>query len=247
MFLFVIINKRQVRLNNNPFWNLTAIVIIAVLGFFVCYFVLHFLNKLTMNLSAKFYVGKTQIQTNLVPKDEQNNKGNFVQYNDELNYFFDVTKVRYVIFEDLDRYNTPMIFQRLRSLNKRLNWGRNRPIVFIYTLKDSIFANKSSHLEQLNLLDSNEEYNENYAAEQKAKFFDYIIPVFPLHSFENSRDEFVKQFQNYKYDINDFDKSIFYEMGKYIHDKREIINISSEFDMYFKKLGLKDLKKEVSV
>ena len=63
----------------------------------------------------------------------------------------------------------------------------------------------------------------------------------------NSRDEFVKQFQNYKYDINDFDKSIFYEMGKYIHDKREIINISSEFDMYFKKLGLKDLKKEVSV
>ena len=36
-------------------------------------------------------------------------------------------------------------------------------------------------------------------------------------------------------------------MGKYIHDKREIINISSEFDMYFKKLGLKDLKKEVSV
>lgn len=63
---------------------------------------------------------------------------------DEIVYFFEETKYRFVFFEDLDRLENSMIFVHLRELNKILNNYEliKKPIVFIYAIKDDIFADK---------------------------------------------------------------------------------------------------------
>ena len=79
----------------------------------------------------------------------------FDKYLNEIVYYFEETKRRIVIFEDLDRFDNPEIFEQLRALNTVLNnaqqlrrprWGRRHraPIVFIYATRDSIFEQPES-------------------------------------------------------------------------------------------------------
>ena len=85
---------------------------------------------------------------------------------DEIMYFFEVTKVRVVFFEDLDRLPDREIFVHLRELNNLLNNDdaiKNKPIVFVYAVRDDIFTK-----------------------EDRTKFFDFIIPVIPIVNATNS-------------------------------------------------------------
>lgn len=66
----------------------------------------------------------------------------FDKYLDEIVYFFATSEKNIVIFEDLDRFNNPRIFDSLRELNNILNNGpdgSDRTIQFIYAIKDSVF------------------------------------------------------------------------------------------------------------
>ncbi|WP_431785186.1 hypothetical protein [Microbacterium maritypicum] len=71
---------------------------------------------------------------------------------DEIVTFFDATKPRFVIFEDLDRFDDPQIFDSLRELNTLINasanWKRRRhPLRFIYAIKDSLFEQLGAEAE----------------------------------------------------------------------------------------------------
>lgn len=66
----------------------------------------------------------------------------FDEYLDEIVYFFQQTKTKVAIFEDLDRFKDPHIFETLRELNTVLNHSEQvkaRPIRFVYAVRDSIF------------------------------------------------------------------------------------------------------------
>lgn len=66
----------------------------------------------------------------------------FDAYLDELVYFFQASQTSVVIFEDLDRFKDPHIFESLRELNTILSNAeqiRYRPVRFVYAIKDSIF------------------------------------------------------------------------------------------------------------
>lgn len=234
LLLFWIISNGKFILNPNQFWNNIGLIILGIFGFAIYYVFIHYLNKLTPQLSTKFKGYFSTINADLIPSSETNKRDKFVEYNDELRYFFDKSGIRFVVFEDLDRYNKPVIFQRLRALNKRLNNLRKKPIVFIYTLRDSTFSQ--------NIKDTNK-FNENYAAENRAKFFDYIISIFPLHNLENSRDEFYEQKCQCKHELL-IDEKYFYGIGMYIHDRREIITIMSDVDTYAQKLNLAGIRKK---
>ena len=239
LILFGILTNFSITLNKNIFLNFFAWVIMILFGWKIFCLIMRIYNKSLFTLSAKWNItDSATLQAGLVPTNAEDKGDKFVEYNDELRYFFDKTKVRYVIFEDLDRYNSPLIFQRLRALNKRLNASRRKSIVFIYTLRDSIFTNSDN-----NQTNESKESNENFAAEQRAKFFDYVISLFPLHSFENSIDEFKKEAKTFGLDDN-INEDYFYELGKLIHDKREIINIMNDMDTYAKKLNLENLVKK---
>jgi Cdc6-like AAA superfamily ATPase len=69
----------------------------------------------------------------------------FDKYLDELIAFFEATEPDIVIFEDLDRFDDPRIFDSLRELNTLVNSSAHwidrpkRPLRFIYAIKDSLF------------------------------------------------------------------------------------------------------------
>lgn len=69
----------------------------------------------------------------------------FDKYLDELIAFFEATEPDIVVFEDLDRFDDPRIFDSLRELNTLVNtsahWKhrQDRPLRFVYAIKDSLF------------------------------------------------------------------------------------------------------------
>ncbi|MEJ1113200.1 hypothetical protein WBN73_02760 [Paenarthrobacter sp. CCNWLY172] len=68
----------------------------------------------------------------------------FDSFLDEIVALFDTVKPKFVIFEDLDRFEDPQIFDSLRELNTLVNasanWqAGNEPLRFIYAIKDSLF------------------------------------------------------------------------------------------------------------
>lgn len=79
------------------------------------------------------------------------------QYLDEVIYFFEKTKSKIVILEDLDRVGDVEIFIKLKNINNKLNKCEaiKQKVTFIYVMKDSLFEN----------------------AFERSKFFDYILPI----------------------------------------------------------------------
>ncbi|MBC9926463.1 MULTISPECIES: hypothetical protein [unclassified Leucobacter] len=69
----------------------------------------------------------------------------FDKYLDELIAFFEATEPDIVVFEDLDRFDDPQIFDSLRELNTLVNTSAhwkdrpNKPLRFVYAIKDSLF------------------------------------------------------------------------------------------------------------
>jgi hypothetical protein len=86
---------------------------------------------------------------------------------DEILYFFERTKFNIIIIEDLDRFENSEIFIRLRELNTLINNSKqvNRPIVFLYAIRDNMFKDKD-----------------------RSKFFDFIIPIIPVINPTNAYD-----------------------------------------------------------
>lgn len=108
--------------------------------------------------------------------EEKKNVSIMNRYLDEILYLFQEKKYNVVIFEDIDRFENTHIFTKLRELNLILNQSEEigRRIVFLYALKDDIFAN----------------------AEERTKFFDYIVPVIPFVNASNSGDLFRRKIAN---------------------------------------------------
>lgn len=76
---------------------------------------------------------------------EEKSDSFFDKYLDELVVFFEATEPDIVVFEDLDRFDDPRIFDSLRELNTLINtsahWAsrQDRPLRFVYAIKDSLF------------------------------------------------------------------------------------------------------------
>ena len=139
---------------------------------------------------------------------------------DEIMYFFEVTKYRIVFFEDLDRLSDSRIFVHLRELNNLLNNDdaiEEKPIVFVYAVKDDIFSK-----------------------DDRTKFFDFIIPVIPFINSTNSGEELLKMIHASKSNgINhDVSQSFILDVAPYISDMRILINIYNEFVIYKRTLSV---------
>lgn len=81
---------------------------------------------------------------------------------DELIYYFETLSYEAVIFEDIDRFQRPIVFTRLREINTILNNSRqigrrHKPIRFVYALRDDVFR-----------------------GDMRVKFFDFILPIYPF-------------------------------------------------------------------
>ena len=160
--------------------------------------------------SYKIKLPNTEIEIN-----EKSDESLINKYMDELVYFFSKTNYNLLIIEDLDRFienvnikpRILIIFQKLKELSKILNSSKqiNRPIKFLYAVKDDLFVN----------------------ANERTKFFDAIVPVIPVISNFNSYAELKKRFKGEK--IPD---KMLQDISAYINDFRLIKNISNEYYLY---------------
>lgn len=240
--------------NSLPIWNnfifqLVSVAVIGIGTWKTFNSIIHTISHIKVHASTK--MGPVELSGD-TDHDKEPVIDLFNYYGDELQYYFHRNNIRVVIFEDLDRFNTPLIFQKLHELNSNLNKSGNS-ITFIYSLKDKVFSVKGT---------------ETSAAALKAKFFDAIIPVFPIHSYRDSSKTFISESEQYGFVNTNFEnkENYFKErdeeleekkasgikiddkylkgLGLYIFDTREIKNIISETYFYFAELPLKMFQEE---
>lgn len=158
----------------------------------------------------------------------------FDEYLDEIVYFFQTTRTQVAIFEDLDRFKDPHIFQTLRELNTVLNNSeqiRSRPIKFVYAVRDSIFEKLEVETddEQVDSAAIRASILETAPSANRTKFFDLVIPMVPFITHRSARDlvaaEFAGAAQHPSTELVNL-------VGAFLTDMRLIRNIRNEFEIY---------------
>lgn len=200
----------------SPFgWVLSVlcIVVIACLGLY---------NLLNIQTNKNIFK-KISVQGNEIEIFEDSQNSYFDKYLNEVLYLFENSKADVIVFEDIDRFENVQIFERLREINMLTNCRlqqheeKEKVLRFFYLLKDDIFITKD-----------------------RAKFFDYILPVVPVLDSSNSYNK-IKEFfveSTVEEKLNDrFLKGL----ALYIDDIRVLKNIYNEFVIYYERLKKIDL------
>lgn len=132
------------------------------------------------------------------------------KYLDEILYFFEATKYDVVILEDLDRFDDPEIFTKLREINLLLNNSKQvgRRIVFIYAVRDDLFLDKN-----------------------RTKFFDFIVPVIPVINPTNASEVFTRILGE------EVSPQLLDDISLYVDDMRLLKNICNEYFIYKENLS----------
>jgi hypothetical protein len=191
-------------------YNSIITILFLLLSFTSLYFIVKYFE---MVQELKFKFQDTEITLN-----NKKNESILNTYLDEVLYFFEKSKVNIVIFEDLDRFNNPEIFIKLRELNEIINNSKqvNKKIKFIYAIKDDMFIDRD-----------------------RAKFFDFIVPIIPVINPTNAYDLIRENFINEKIDKDLYEKindTFLHQVSLYFDDLRLVTNIFNEFKLYTKKL-----------
>lgn len=175
----------------------------------------------------------------------------FDSFLDEIVAFFDAVEPEYVIFEDLDRFDDPQIFDSLRELNTLINasahWKKKeRPLRFIYAIKDSLFEQlgaeakpkdeKSHEAESGSVpVEARPQLDLAAAAVHRAnrtKFFELVIPMVPFISHRNARDHLVNALLSLGFAEGFVSRQLLDLIARHTTDMRLMINICNEFAVF---------------
>lgn len=139
----------------------------------------------------------------------------FDKYLHNVLYLFDQADADAIIFEDLDRYDVTLIFEKLREISdlaysrekQGLRQGK-KPLRFFYLIRDDVFT-----------------------APDRSKFFDFIIPVVPVVDASNSCDQLLQRFKEAGFE-GLFNKRFLQDVSLYLGDMRLVSNIVNEYIVY---------------
>lgn len=178
---------------------------IAVIAFIVeIFLIIYKSSRSIIGLSIK----KLNLQGAEIEIDKSISKSILNNHIDEIIYFFEATNYNVVIIEDLDRFGDSEVFTKLREINLLINNSKkiDRDVVFIYAIKDDMFQDKD-----------------------RAKFFDFMLPVIPIVNFSNSGDRLKKLLKESSTKI---DNELIDDLSLFIDDMRLLYNIMNEFHVY---------------
>lgn len=176
----------------------------------------------------------------------------FDKFLDEIEAFFDAVNPEFVIFEDLDRFDDPQIFDSLRELNTLINasahWkDKSQPLRFVYAIKDSLFEQLG--VEPVHDKDSTvaadggdgaakvaaPEADRAAAAVERVnrtKLFELVIPVVPFISHRNARDHLVDSLKRLGLPDDVVKRPLLDLVSRHTTDMRLLINICNEFAVF---------------
>ncbi len=176
------------------------------------------------------HIGNVEISISNKAKfsaDKSNHETIFNKYLDEIVYFFETTGYDVVVLEDIDRFDNPEVFIRLRELNRLLNSYEsiNQHIVFVYALRDDFFASST----------------------ERTKFFDFIVSVIPFINSTNSDNLIRRRIEEIektgmKIEVAD---DYITQVSPYISDMRVLTSIFNDFVLYKNTLN-KDIELKLS-
>lgn len=170
---------------------------------------IYFLYK-TMGFILNFKLTKFSFQDAEIENSDDKKSVNFENEIDEILYFFEKNPFNVVFIEDLDRFKNTEIFIKLREINYLINnydpIKTKRKITFIYAVQDDTFKQ-----------------------DERAKFFDFIVPVIPVINYSNSSSELLENKDIIKDEIP---KSFIKQVARYLSDKRTLISINNEYKIY---------------
>lgn len=194
--------------------------VVAILG--ICsLIVLYGIYSLLKLQHNKNFLRKLSVQGNEIEIFENDDDSFFDKHLNEVLYLFRHTTADAIVFEDMDRYNSNQIFEKLREINYLLNNSPNsfdaKIFRFFYLLRDDIFTSKD-----------------------RTKFFDFIIPIVPVIDGANSYDKFIEYFKDGEI-LDSFDGSFLQEISMYIDDMRLLKNIYNEYRFYHERIQLTEL------
>jgi len=144
----------------------------------------------------------------------------FDKYLHTVLYLFDQADADAIIFEDLDRYDVTLIFEKLREISD-LAYSREKhglrqgkkPLRFFYLIRDDVFT-----------------------ASDRNKFFDFIIPVVPYVDASNSCNQLLQRFEETGF-AGRFTKRFLQDISLYLGDMRMVSNIVNEYIIYHGRLS----------
>lgn len=189
---------------NNEVLILSGCIYIGIISYYI--------YKAIENQRFNKCLTKLNIQGNEIEIFGDDKESYFDKYLNEVLYLVKNSKADAIVFEDIDRYNSSAIFEKLREINILVNSRGNKRIKFIYLLKDDMFTSKD-----------------------RTKFFDYIIPIIPVVDSSNSYDKFIEHFKKGNI-FNLLDESFLKDISLYVDDMRLLKNIYNEFYIYHTKL-----------
>ncbi|MGV8946722.1 MAG: hypothetical protein ACOH1N_09860 [Lutibacter sp.] len=175
---------------------------------------IYFLYK-TMGFILNFKLTKFSFQDTEIENGDDKKSVNFESEIDEILYFFERNPFDVIFIEDLDRFKNTEIYIKLREINYLINnydpIKNKRKITFIYAVQDDTFKE-----------------------DERAKFFDFIIPVIPVINYSNSSTELLDNI-----DINQdgIPKFFIKQVARYLSDKRTLISINNEYKIYKNIIG----------
>lgn len=158
----------------------------------------------------------------------------FDKYLDAIVYFFDEVSPDVVIFEDLDRFDDPHIFEALRELNTLLNNTSKRrkkgePLRFVYAIKDSLFERLGTDTKETDDAAAAETVRAN-----RTKFFDVVIPLVPFISHRNARELLTRVLDEAR--ITDIDRRLVELVSQHATDMRLLWNMRNEYLVFAERL-----------
>lgn len=188
---------------------ISGLFLIICLGFII--------YKIISTQKSRNIFKKVNLQGSEIEIFEEPDDSYFDKYLNEILYLFENIGSDVIVFEDIDRFESNIIFERLREINTLANVHlkneNKNPIRFFYLLRDDIFISKD-----------------------RTKFFDYIVPVIPVIDSSNSFEMFLSLFKNKDGGII-FDSNFLQGLSLYVDDFRILKNIYNEFTVYYKKLN----------
>ena len=206
--------KSILLITTNPYFRLIGvglIILLAGIGLF------HFLSSHSLQSIFKKVDLKGIIGFELFGAEEDTY---FDKYLNKVLCLFDAADADAIVFEDLDRYDVTLIFEKLREINdlvySRTKQGlrpKKKPLRFFYLIRDDIFT-----------------------ASDRSKFFDFIIPVVPYVDASNSCDQLLQRFDEAGLS-NTFNKRFLQDVSLYLSDMRLITNIVNEYIVYHGRLS----------
>lgn len=176
----------------------------------------------------------------------------FDSFLDEIVAFFDTVRPKFVIFEDLDRFEDPQIFDSLRELNTLINASANwqasdEPLRFIYAIKDSLFEQLGKEPESKDGEATASDGRDSPTASAKprldiaaeavrranrTKFFEIVVPMVPFISHRNARDLLAGELVKLGLAENVVSRPLLDLIARHTTDMRLMKNICNEFVVF---------------